>query len=161
MAPQESYTIRGRSNIAYFFFAFLALPITLSFIIDKFDKRLLILLAAWLVLSVVLYVLCRTTQIHIDDERFTYRSPYGKKFIVRWAEIKLSSLEITPQGLNTIMFHWKFETFAGKEVNIELGYFSRTNMRQFAKQTILRTKGALLSPTIYQIAKGKFPWYIF
>jgi hypothetical protein len=157
----DLYTIRGRKKIAYIFFLFLALPLFIALLTGDFAaKGFLFLFVPWFLLSIVIYMFCKRTQIVIQPEGFAYHSPYGKKNFVRWTDIKASSLEVSPQA-STVSFTWKFETFLGKQINIELGYFSRNDMKLLAAQVVQQTKGALLSNSIYRMAKGQFPWYIF
>ena len=161
ITPPLPYIIAGRKAIAGWFFASLAIPVFVAFLVSELDgKAFLFFLAAWGVIALLILATTIPTKIVLLHDGFVYTPSFGKSQKLRWSEVTSTSIEVLPVAA-TVYFTWNVQTFSGRHVDIQLGYFSRSDMRLFATQLIQHTKGAHISAKVQAIAEGRFPWWLF
>jgi hypothetical protein len=97
--------------------------------------------------------------LYLDNEVLVYRTALYMREI-RWHDLIRSDVYWTIEGLHTASINWSFQT-SNKNLEIRLGFFSRSDMQVLAQQLIDQAPQAVLSNKIYQFAEGKFPWYLF
>ena len=80
---------------------------------------------------------------------------------MRWADMASTKMNWEIEGGHAASYNWRFLSVDNKEITIPLGYYSRHNMQLLAGYVTERAKNAVLSESVYTIANGKFPWFLF
>ncbi len=83
-----------------------------------------------------------------------------RRTTILWDDITFSTVSWTIEGIHTASLNWVFRTKGKKDIEVRLGYYSRADMIILANHLIDRSKEAKISEKIYQIAQGKFPWFL-
>lgn len=160
MLPQASYTIKPRTWPIWILFAMSGLPAIVILITESKKAAGLFLLGASCLFCLLLFLFTRFQRIYIDNDVLTYGA-FGKKNTISWNEVAKSTVSWTLDGAHSVGPSWIFTSVDNKKIEMPLGYYSRSDMRILAEQTISKAKQATISPKIYSFAEGKFPWYLF
>lgn len=160
MLTQASYTIHARARLAWAILLITALPLSLAEILDSnHDKRFLLFIMLLILLCFILYATTKKIKIYIDEDKMVI-SDFLKNRTLLWTDVSFSDISCSVEGSHSVSLNWIFKTVNKKSVEIKLGYYSRTDMTILANQLIEKAKDARISKKIYNIAQGKFPWYL-
>ena len=159
MLMQYSYTIKSRTWPVLLAFALIGVPAVFLMIAHPEKKVNTYLFIAAVVFCILFYLLGKTFCIYIDDEILRH-SAFGFQKSIRWQDIKSSSLGWSAEGAHGASYNWIFRSFDDKELIIQLGYYSRMDMALLANYVIMKAKKATFCDQVYQMAGGKFPWYL-
>jgi len=160
MLPQSSYTIKIRTWPVWLIFALSGIPGAILLITEPASLAGAYILSASCVFVLLLFAFSKGYKIYIDDEELVFIA-FGRKRSIRWTDIRSTSVEWEALGLEAAGPSWAFQSFDRKEIRIPLGYYSRHDIKQLARQTISKAKSANISEKVYKFAEGKFPWYFF
>lgn len=105
----------------------------------------------------IFYMALTKNKLILNNEGLTYKSAFASRSI-KWEIIKKSKIDLNIQ-LSTIT--WEFISVEGKIFYLPLGFFRRRDYQRVAEELLMNTMGIECSDQIYNIAKGKFPWYMF
>lgn len=160
MLTQASYTIHARAWLAWTILLLTALPLILAQILSPTDdKRFLPFIILIIIFCSILYATTKKIKIYIDEDKMVISDLLKKKTIL-WTDISSSDISWSAEGSHSISLNWIFKKVNNKSVEIRLGYYSRIDMTILANQLIEKAKDASISKKIYNIAEGKFLWYL-
>jgi hypothetical protein len=154
------YTIRARTGPIWIMFALSGLPGLILLFTEPEIKGGWFLFLASSLFCLFLYIDSKYRKIEISEEALTYFA-YGKKRSMRWEEIVATKIAWEIEGGHSASYNWRFFTVNKKEINIPLGYYARPDMQLLASQVNIRAINATLSDSVFAIAGGKFPWFLF
>jgi|GEM_PF-2176057 len=160
MLTQASYTIKSRAWVAWLLFLLIGGPFVIVLIMNPNDKVSQLFFAISLVFCFLLYISTKHIRIYLDEEKMII-SDLIRKRTVLWDDIIFSTVSWAPEGYHSASLNWIFRTKNKKNIEVKLGYYSKSDMIILANQLIERAKAASISDKIYRISEGKFPWYIF
>lgn len=145
-------------------------PIVLIFIIvggpflilrltgDK-DNSLDLFLLIVLVFCLLLYISTIKMYVSVDNEGIASKNIFREIFIP-WKDITQTKISFEFHGKSGD-FIWNFTSKNNKEINLSIGYFSKSTIRSIAETVVQKCPDVLVKGKIREISEGKFPWYIF
>jgi len=105
------------------------------------------------------YFVVSRLKIILDDEGFEIHYLIRKDRI-RWDSIIKSKISFEVEGHSGDV-KWIFQTKEEKTYSFSPSFYSRTNIQKIAEILVEKSLQADISNKVKQMAKGKFPWYIF
>ena len=161
MLLQSSFTIRPRYSLVYIFFLFFAvLTLLIGTKTGYKDARLYYFFAGVTAFVVLWLIVLSRLKIYIDSSLIRMETIIRKEEIL-WKDVKESKLAWQIEGPHAASLNWVFESINGKKIEIRLGFYSRDDLMILSQQVIDKAKHAKISQRIYQMAEGRFPWYLF
>lgn len=154
------YTIPARTGPIWIFFAMSGLPGLIVLVTEPGSKGGLFLFLASSLFCFLLYIDSKYRKIEVSEKGLTYAA-YGKKRSMRWEDLVATKMTWEIEGGHAASYNWRFFSVDKKEINIPLGYYSRSNMQLLASQVCSRAKNASISHSVFAIAGGNFPWFLF
>ena len=145
------------------FIIFLALYLLfVLYVIDvkSIEDSLKWILAGSLLFITVLFYVVINNKIIIDNKGIVQQILIGKQKDLEWIDIKSTKInwDINIHGGE---LSWEFIGISGKTIKINPSYYSRRNLKQIAEALLSKCDHADLDIRIFEMAEGKFPWYIF
>ncbi len=118
------------------------------------------IVAGSILFIVVLSYIVMKVKIVIDNTGIVQQILIGKQKELEWQDIKSTRInwEINIHGAE---LSWDFIGASGKTLRINPSYYSRRNLKMIAEALLSKCAHADLDKRIFQMAEGKFPWYIF
>jgi hypothetical protein len=127
---------------------------------DPQDKAALAFLLLAVVFCLFLLITSRYITIYLDEEKMVVSDALRKRTVF-WADVYASSIGWELEGMHGGKPAWTIRLKDSRQVDLNLGYYSRRDMTLLARFFLARTGGAVLSQKIHDIAEGRFPWYLF
>jgi len=127
---------------------------------DKIDDTVSLMAGVVFLLLFFLFYFLSKLKFMIDNEGITHDKFFGKPKELQWTDIKSSELTWHYHGHGASL-SWEFISFSGKSLSFNPSYYSRKHLRPLAEALVLKCHEAVIDKRIVNMAKGKFPWYLF
>lgn len=118
----------------------------------------------WIILFIagfclLLWFLLRKTELRIDNDGLTHKTFFSTRQ-ARWEEVAKTYIKYEHRGKSG-RYYWNFIMTGGKDLKFSSSLYSRQSLRQIAEAVTTKCDKAEIQDRIYQMAQGRFPWYMF
>lgn len=100
----------------------------------------------------------RKILVTLDNEGLTYKGMFSTKQVL-WIQVQKTYIKYQSHGKSG-NHYWFFE-LPDKRVKISTGLYSRKSLQIISEAVVEKCKKAEIEDRIFQMAKGRFAWYIF
>ena len=161
MLLQSSFTIKPRRTFVYAFYLFFILLILLMGNKVGYTNATLYYYFGGVTIFVIVWlVILSKTKIYIDNDLIRMETIVRKQQLF-WKDIIASRLSWQPEGAHGVSLSWLLQSLNGIQLEIRLGFYSRTDLTILSQQLIDKAMNAVIADKIYKMAEGDFPWYIW
>lgn len=112
-----------------------------------------------IVFSIVLWILISKIRVIVNDSGVAYKTAFTT-IDVPWNTIQKTYIKYRQHGKSG-SFDWYFESVTGQTKKFSINLLSRKSIRIIAEAITTNCRNADIEKRIYNMAEGKFPWYIW
>lgn len=157
MLPIETTELRSRPWPAYLLFV---VGVTLFFLPHRNNEYIAQYFGdGFIAFAILMWWLIAKAKFIIDDYGITYKTIFSTKQIF-WNTISKTYIKYH-QHEKSGSFDWYFENLDGRVEKFSINLLSRKNIRFIAEAVVTKCRNTDIEQRIYNMAEGKFPWYIF
>jgi hypothetical protein len=159
MFPIQSTTLFPRRLLMAFPFL---VCIVIMFIVlanaEKTSLETFYLTLIPLTITALIWLGRKKVQLIIDNDGITYKTIFKEQY-VPWKDINKTHLKYE-HHVESGGHYWFFNTSA-KPLKFFINLYSRKNLQIIAQAVVEKCKHSAIEERIYNMAEGRFPWYIF
>jgi hypothetical protein len=152
----ESYTIKPRIWPVLLIFVLSGIPAMIIILTEPKKVAGMYLLGATCVFCLLPILYTRFFKIAIDDESLTFQF-LGRRRTMLWKDVSSSTISWSVEAAHSAGPSWVYRSYSNRQIQIPLGYYSRSDLRLLAEQTIAKANQAEISPKIHNLLPASFP----